>query len=203
MGVYKFSDASSLASDKVSYKSMLAGNTTWVDWTPVGGYDSLASITIPSGLSTITMAGIPQGYEHLQLRIMVRSDRASSETFLMCRFNEDSSSTYSRHALRGSGTAVSTDNDVPFTGVALERIPAGNQAANYYGVLIVDILDYSHPQKNKTVNHIGGYSINGSGQVTIESNVWRSNDPIRSLTFSIGDGGNISANSKISLYGTR
>lgn len=203
MGVYKFSDASSLATDKVSYKSMLAGNTTWVDWLPLGGYDSLGSIAVPSAMTTVTMTGIPQGYKNLQLRILVRSDRASNETFLMCRFNEDSGSNYSRHALRGLGSSLSADNDVSFSGVALERIPAGSQPANYYGVLIVDILDYSHPQKNKTVNHIGGYSINGTGQVTVESNVWRSNDAIRSMTFTIGDGGNISANSKISLYGVR
>lgn len=203
MGVYKFSDASSLASDKISYRGMLAGNTTWVDWIPLGGYDSLGSITVPSAVTTVTMTGIPQGYKNLQLRILARSDRASTETFLYCRINEDTGNNYSRHAFRGSGSAASTDNDVPFAGLALERIPAGSQPANYYGALIVDFPDYAHPQKNKTVNHIGGYSINGTGQVIVETNAWRSNEPIRSLTFTIGDGGNISANTKISMYGIR
>jgi hypothetical protein len=48
MGVYKFSDASSLATDKISYKSMLAGNTTWIDWEPGGAFDALGTVTVGS-----------------------------------------------------------------------------------------------------------------------------------------------------------
>jgi hypothetical protein len=77
---------------------------------PFGAYDSLATVTLSAATSTITFAGIPSGYKHLQIRYSLTA-AAPADTTL--KFNGDSGANYSSHLLRGGGTAAQAFSYAP------------------------------------------------------------------------------------------
>jgi hypothetical protein len=205
MGVYKFSDASSLATDKVSYKSMLAGNTTWVPWEPNGAFDSLATVTVPSGgLASITFAGITNTYKHLQLRSIARTTSAATDNYCNIIFNSDSGANYSYHDLRtDGGGAVQATGLASQNAIYLQRYTGGGATASVFGVVILDVLDYASTVKNKTLRNFGGFDRNGAGSLYLVSGSWmNSSTAINSMTLT-PEGGSFAANSQFTLYGVK
>lgn len=208
MGVYKFSDASSLASDKVSYKSMLAGNTTWVDWTPQGAFDSLATVTVgTTNLTSVNFVGIPSGYRHLQIRYISRSSSTGYVTggATYMQFNGDTSNNYSFHSFRSNGSTVSVvGQSASGNNVMYVNGNTGSSASNSltYGAAIIDIFDYSSNVKNKTIRVIGGEDNNNAttGVIDLDSGAWYSTAPITSIQILNGP---FTVNSSFALYGVR
>jgi hypothetical protein len=77
-----------------------------------------------------------------------------------------------------------------------------------FGSLIMDILDYANTNKYKTTRGIIGFDTNGTvagygGRVGLISGNWRSTSAITSITFTVDNAANYSANSKFSLYGIK
>ena len=81
---------------------------------PYGAYDSLATVTLSSTTSSITFAGIPAGYKHLQIRMMVQTNRSSGVgDDIGMTFNSSSTDYYGYHILYGNGSsAAATDNNL-------------------------------------------------------------------------------------------
>lgn len=85
-------------------------------WAPSGAYDSIATTTVGSGgTATVTFSSIPATYTHLQIRCLMRTDRAVAYTATNWRFNSDSSSNYSYHAITGDGATATADAGVSTT----------------------------------------------------------------------------------------
>jgi hypothetical protein len=175
---------------------------------PISSFDALASITVPSGgLATVTFAGIPANYQHLQFRMVVRNTSGNSTGFVTMRFNGDAGNNYGLHQLIsfGSGAAPS----VSYNGIAsfaiLERISGGGMTGGVYGGIIADILDYNSPNISKVIRSLGGIdgnTNNTSGSLYENSNFWTSTAPITSVTLGV-DTSNIAQDSVISLYGVK
>ena len=69
---------------------------------PFGAYDALASVSVPSGgLASVTFAGIPTDYKHLEIRMFAKFTVLTSGRV---RFNNDSSAIYSGHSFHGAGS---------------------------------------------------------------------------------------------------
>jgi hypothetical protein len=135
-------------------------------WEPAGAYDALATITVPSGgAASVTFAGIPTGYKHLQLRASMVT---SSAAWLATQINGDTSLNYASHALWGNGSGGSASAFGTGTGVATYGYTALFDAATN-GSLVMDILDYSNTTKNKTVRVFWGNDRNGAGEVGMNS----------------------------------
>jgi hypothetical protein len=200
MGVYKFSDASSLATDKISYKSMLAGNTTWIDWQPAGAYDALATVTAPSGgLSSVTFAAIPNNYRQLQIRCF---SLKSSNPGTLLRINGDGTvGNYPQRILYGTGSGTAqTYTDPNYAGFVWGLNDTGTSTIP--AISIIDILDYSSTTKLKVMRTIGGSDANGSGNVYFSSGMNKViTDPINSIT--LVTGANFNQHSQFTLYGIR
>ena len=198
--VYKFSNAGGFTS-KQRYTSMLAGNTVWNPWEPQGAYDSLATITVPSGgAASVTFTGIPSTYKHLQVRVLAKNTLTSSYTanFYM-RFNGDSGTNYANHGIYGTGTS------------AVPNIPSGANpvfaiwgisGSAQFGASIFDILDYSNTTKNTTTRTLMGTDTNGNGIVGLESGLWMNTSAINSITF-LMDSQTIAEYSSFALYGVK
>ena len=174
-------------------------------WAPEGAYDSLATVTVPSGgVASITFAGIPTGYKHLQLRSIARSNR-TSQTFddLKFKFNGDTATTYRYHAVYGDGTSALTDTNTNNVIGAWGAGMAGAAAtANNFAASIIDILDYANTNKNKTVRALDGLDNNGSGLVALTSSLWTSTAAINSIEiFALGT--TIQQYSSFALYGIK
>jgi hypothetical protein len=171
-----------------------------------GSYDALASVTVPSGgVSSVTFAGIPTGYSHLQLRVMYLPNNSGYSIKLT--FNGDTGNNYTTHTFAGNGST---------TGVY-----AGTNLANIYSALatyggqsgiptavITDILDYSNTNKLKTIKSFSGVDNNGAGTIELGSGLWFkagtgvTSDAINSITIT-GQSINFNQYSSFALYGVK
>lgn len=164
--------------------------------------ETIASTSVGAGgTSTITFSDIPQGYLHLQIRSIGRSTTTVETTSL--RFNSDTSASYSRHYMYGShstgpfaGSSTSSTSIIdPFAQ------PSSGFIANTFGVTILDILDYSNSNKNKTTRSFAGNEHNTVGYMFINSGLWMNTSPITSITITAG--ASFAQYSRFSLYGIK
>ena len=173
-------------------------------WSPEGAYDALATVTVPSGgVSSITFAGIPTGYKHLQLRASAHFEGTGNAYLNMqMQFNGDTGSNYVYHRLYGNGSSASADATTSTTRINTPWIPDNLYTSNYGGQ-IIDLLDYSSVVKNKTVRVLGGFDGNGSGLLGLFSGAWlNSSTAITSISISIPSN-TISQHSSFALYGVK
>lgn len=175
---------------------------------PVGAFDALGSVTLSASTASIVFSGIPNTYKHLQVRGLIRSDKsADTNADLYLYLNGDTSTTrYTRHYLRGNGTAASslgfTAGAFPVAGEA----PAASSPSNAFGATIIDILDYADANKFTNVRTLhGDQQSSGTTQsnVYLTSSAWLSTLPVYSLTFTLQASTNFVANSSIALYGVK
>ena len=205
--IYKMSNAGGFKSLN-RYYDMLAGNTTWNPWEPQGAYDALATVTVPSGgVATVTFAGIPTGYKHLQVRVSGQTSRATyGNDQMTMRINADSGSNYSSHILSGDGSSASASGASAQTSINLSY-KLGTTTSGAFGAFIIDILDYANTSKNKTVRNLAGVDINGTiagygGEVELSSGGWYSTSAVTSLTFT-PTSANFTQYSQFALYGVK
>lgn len=210
--IYKMSNAGGM-STVTRYTDMLAGNTTWNPWAPTGAYDALSTVTVPSGgVASVTFAGIPTGYKHLQIRGLGQSSRG---TFgfddVIIRFNGDTGTNYARHYLGGDGgSAYSGAANTPSTYIYTDSIIGSSTAgASFFGGFVMDIFDYTSTSKNKTVRTLGGIDLNGTvggqgGRITLNSGLWFATPAaINSISLATSSGTNFNQHSQFTLYGVR
>lgn len=180
--------------------SGISGNLTPA-WSPQGGFDALASVTLSTATPTITFAGIPSGYKHLQLRGISLSSSASNGVAM--RFNGDSGANYSLHGLEASGTTSTVTSYGSANGTTNNAGYTGD--STYPGIFVCDILDYSSATKNKTVRAITGNDANATraGYISLLSGAYYSTTPISTITITHGAAVNFNTYSQISLYGVK
>ena len=186
------------------YASQISGHL----WAPAGAYDALATVTLSATTASVTFAGIPSGYKHLQIRVLSKIDYsalAGDDTNNMY-FNSDTTYTnYRTHRLNGNGSTVAS-NTVQASGYQI--LAAGQSTRSYTGYTsmfgggVVDILDYADTTKNKTVRMLAGSDMNGAGDIAFHSAVWLSTAAISSITIN-NPTGSFTANSQFALYGIK
>lgn len=183
-------------------------------WSPEGAFDSLATATVPAGgLSTVTFAGIPNTYKHLQVRVIARNTATSGATSndLSWRVNGDSGSNYIRHRLFGTGSAVGSSASpasVTYASSELGIVPSDSYLSGVYCAAVIDVFDYSNTSKFKTFKLLGGIDGNTNdtnSRIGFNSNLWMSTNAITSLTFFVGTGSpdNFKQHSQFALYGIK
>lgn len=178
---------------------------------PYGAYDSLATVTVPSGgIASIEFAGIPTGYKHLQIRCLSRTlSAANGGDTTKIRFNSDSTTNYSTHVLdgyQGASAGVESTAGASTTYSTVFISSEGGQASGIFSASIIDILDYQNTNKYKTTRGFGGYDINGStggyNYIGMYSGNWRSTAAISSITL-FNALGNFAQYSSFALYGVK
>lgn len=168
---------------------------------PVGAYDSLATITLSSTASSVTFAGIPSGYKHLQVRYIARDSFAANVDYTNLKFN-GASTGYSWHYIRGNGAAAQASAGASATSIRVGFITYANDTASIFGAGIMDVLDYASTTKYKTMRNLNGADTNGAGLVALSSGLYQSTDPVTSITFESAGTAYI-AGSSFALYGVK
>lgn len=181
---------------------------------PIMDFESIASTTVgPSNQTTITFSNIPQSFNHLQIRVFGRSDGAFTYSSCYVRVNGNSATRYTFHYIYGDGASILTPTGRAAgsdTAWIAQNISGNTSAANTFGAVIVDILDYSNINKYKIMRSLGGFDNNGSGSPvgTISHNsgmylgsTGSSTEAITSITL-LTDG-NFKEFSTASLYGIK
>jgi hypothetical protein len=187
-------------------------------WSPEGAYDALATVTLSASAVSITFAGIPSGYKHLQMRGILQSNYSPygvDDAYIT--FNGDSSAVYSWHYIRGDGSSASASAGSSATsinwglGSAVGTITGNGTDGGTYAASITDILDYSNQNKFKTLRTLSGNDFNGvgyagqaPGRITLNSGLWRNSDAaINSITVLCGGGRSFTQHSQLALYGVK
>ena len=159
----------------------------------------IASYTVGAGGATnISFASIPQTFTHLQIRMFAAN--ASAADFSVY-FNSDTATNYVQHNLYGDGSSAATY----FYGTGANSITfafpfQGIVSSTSFASVVMDVLDYTNTNKNKTTRAIGGIDRNGSGLVALESGLWRSTAAVSSINVSL-TAGTFVQYSRFDLYG--
>lgn len=173
---------------------------------PAMDYESIASSTVGAGgTATILFSNIPQTYQHLQIRGIVRSQNSNTGSQIyFVNLNEDTNSAnYAKHCLVGNGSTISTFGSTNDRG--FDAIPNATYNTNVFNAHIIDILDYRSTDKQKTMRAISANENNASsgavGQLYLESNLWRNTSAVTSISLTIL--GNFTQYSSVALYGIK
>jgi hypothetical protein len=168
---------------------------------PFGAFESIATVTVGSGgSSTISFTSIPSTFTHLQIRLLAKWTYSGTDfTNIGIAFN--TSTSYAYHSTRGNGTTVVASAGTGSSFAYLQNfMPSGS--ANTFGVSIIDILDYTNTNKNKTVRGLGGFDANGRGQISLVSGGSFNTAAINSITLT-PDSDAFAEFSSFALYGIR
>ena len=126
-----------------------------------------------AGSATITFSSIPATFTHLQLRVFARTNRTSqSFANLLIRFNNDTGSNYAYHDLFADGASATVSGTATQTSIIANRLTGAGATASIFGAIVVDVLDYTSTNKNKTVRALGGVDLNGSGALSYSSGLY-------------------------------
>ena len=171
-----------------------------------GDYDLLETTILGSSASSVSFTSLNStygsDYKHLQLRMVLSSDRANDLDETLVTINGDSGSKYASHILEGTGTNVDSRAESSQTNMKL-RFTTGSDTTNSFGAIILDILDPFDTGKNTTLRSLGGLSGNTRKLLALGSGLYNDTAALNSLEFSPRDGTNWIAASRISLYGIK
>lgn len=193
MTVYKFSNVSGFKNYQ-KYNDFLAGNPAVI--LDKGSMYPLGVFTLSSAQASVTFSNIPQTYTHLQIRFIAQTTTSGTGSDTT-RISFNGNSMTKNHYLYGNGSSalagVGTNGDVNNT-------PRSGHTS-IFGAEIVDILNYTNTNMNKTVRSLGGFDANGSGELALYSNLYATNtNAITSITLT-ASANSFSANSSFALYG--
>jgi hypothetical protein len=172
-----------------------------------GTYELIESQILGTAATSVTFSGLAtyaNTYEHLQIRMSVRSNRSgfTSDTVYL-RFNADTASNYSLHLLDANGSSVRSAAAANQTGAYIqESMPAALATANVFYPAITDILDPFSTSKYKTIRTLSGGQ-GGASVISLSSGNWRSTSAVTSVTLYSTTSSNLSVGSRFSLYGIR
>jgi hypothetical protein len=192
----------SIKSLRSGYKgiSALAGNL------PPGDFESISTVVVGSGGSSeINFTSIPSTYQHLQIRVLSRDNRAASANSVFYRLNTDTGSNYAYHILAGDGanTSAAAEASKAFTYGMIQT--SASATSSMYTAGIIDILDYANTNKNTTIRTLQGYEANGSGHVRLNSGLWTKTprEAVNAIRIYPDGGASFIVNSHFALYGIR
>jgi len=186
-----------MASISLKYKSK-QGNLTAPGDVDLGAMIPIATVTVGvSGVSGITFSDIPQNYEHLQIRGILRTNGGGN---LVVLFNGDGAANYSYHSLSGNGASVTANAGSSASELVLQRQEGLSSTSGMFDGFVIDILDYANTAKYKTVRSLSGVDKNGSGNVDFESGSWRSTAAVTSISLTRPT---LQQYSTLSLYGIK
>jgi hypothetical protein len=170
--------------------------------TPMGAYEPIATASFSGSTSIINFTSIPQGYQHLQIRGIIRNSGANTEAMSIMTFNGDSATNYNASYSYTNGSSL-TGAAVANTGLIYSGEGNGSgTTASVFSTHVTDITDYSNPNKFKAARTLTGFDTNSVGFLFINMGQWRNTAPITSVQISCGQG-NYAQYSRISLYGMR
>lgn len=166
-----------------------------------GSYESIA--TYNTTASSITFSSIPQTYKHLQIRYIGRTNRADIDDTLELRMNGNTGSSYVGHALTGNGSTAYSGAQGLAASVFAGRLAGNSATSGVFAAGVMDILDYTDTNKNRTVRTLSGLDNNGSGYMTLFSSLYLSTTTVTSITLYMGYGTAFSSGTQFALYGIK
>jgi len=186
--------------------NQIAGLLTGGVVAPLSSYESIATVTVGAGgAANVEFTGISGSYSHLQIRFIARTARASfPDDNLAIQLNGNTGSNYAQHQLNGNGSAASAGGGSTLTDMRLGRLTGSTALTGNFAPGVIDILDYSNTNKNRTLRSLSGNDNNGAGDVTLMSGLYQSTTAVTSIKlFSQTGSNNFAQYSSFALYGIK
>ena len=182
--------ASSIAQGPSTNRNLLAGNPVILS----GSYESIATVTVGTSVSSISFSSIPSTYKHLQIRYSANSSGGGNPSV---RFNGDSGNNYTYHIIYGQTSSAISTGAISQSSTLLGSVYS---TANVFAGGVIDILDYANTNKTKVIKTLCGADTNSSAEVGLFSGLWNSTSAINSVTISLT---NFTQYSSFALYGIK
>jgi hypothetical protein len=165
----------------------------------------MGGAVLSGAASSIDISSIPQTYQHIEILISARTDRAATDDLPTLRFNNDSAANYDYNEI----AAISTSDTV--TSVAAQTsgrwgFIVGNTAtADNFSAARITIPNYAMTNQRKSwiswssiIKTTGTSSTYGQN---LFAGMWRSTAAINRITLLPGTGPNFLAGTVVSIYG--
>lgn len=170
-----------------------------------GNYYSIATVTVPSGgASSVTFAGIPSGFKHIQIRGIARCETGTDRNLRLYLNGDTTNGNYKQHWLYGNGATANSENNT--ISPQIGYLPMNGDTASIFGATVVDVLDYASTTKTKTVRALFGWDGNGSnsGLIGLGSGFQTSSTAaVTSLSIAMSNGADLNEFSTFALYGVK
>jgi hypothetical protein len=168
--------------------------------------EAIATQYLEADAASVTFDDIPSTYEHLQLRMSVRDIYPTTPTAsIFIRLGDsahtpvDTGANYTRFHITGAGSTASAGTGWNNTEIWLGKASGGTAAAEAYGTLIIDILDYANANKNTTVTGLVGIPT----YLTFRAGLWLDTSVVNAVQM-LSDGpatSTFARGSEFTLYG--
>lgn len=197
MPVYELSSAGTAKTGRTLYTSMNANNQ-------YGAMVPIASNQPSSGTGVVTFSNIPQIYQDLRMVAYVRDTQTGTDASTSYYYlnNNTGSSNYSYTNLYGNGTSAISDRatNAPYWNNNA-AIPRAGTTTGTFGVIALDIFNYTNVTTFKTGLSRSACDLNGSGATYLTAMLWRQTAAINTISFypTIG----FADGTTVTLYGIR
>lgn len=156
----------------------------------------IASVTLTSGQTSVTIGSIPQIYKDLRLVVTYAMSGTSSASRL--RFNGDTGANYNSVGMGGQGSAAASWSEANATGGRVIGYSLGPTTGQQ--VFTLDAIDYQATDKHKTAL---SRMNDAAGDVMATATRWASTAAITSLTIYDVLGQTFITGSTFNLFGIR
>lgn len=165
-------------------------------------FESIATLSVGSGgQANVEFTSIPSTYKHLQIRGIIRTNRALGYDTM--KITANGSTSYSAHQLSGDGATPQGAGNGSRTSIDYNTIAGNNATASVFAGVIIDVLDYANTTTNKTFRYLNGYDSNGSGYIALSSGALLSTSAISSIKIEPQSGTLLQQYTTFALYGLR
>lgn len=162
-------------------------------------YTPIASTTLGSNTTTVTLSSIPSTYT--DLRVVIVPASSSGTNGIRMRINSDTGTNYSTTFLTGTGTAGNSGRETSNLNMSLGNYTGAPTTLGQV-LITLDFLNYANTSMWKTVLIKNNQPTNAT---ELNTGLWRSTSAINSLSFNINTFGSSTGNfitgSVFTLYG--
>jgi len=162
-------------------------------------YESIATASGTGSSGTITFSSIPSTFAHLQIRGITRDGAGNG---ILLRFNNSSASDYATHSVQGDGATATASGSTAQTYIYQGY---GGYSGTYIpSTIIMDVLNYTSTNMNKTTRTLFGEDHNGGGYIIFYSGLWKPSTiaAINRIDL-VNNGGNWATTTQFALYGVK
>tara|TARA_R110000751_G_scaffold306918_1_gene426771 strand:- start:540 stop:1055 length:516 start_codon:yes stop_codon:yes gene_type:complete len=165
--------------------------------------EAIATTYLEADTASVTFSGIPATYEHLQLRMSVKDDRALTIDAMDFFINGDTTAAnYTYHVMYAYDSTLGaygiTSNIQVFWITGSKDASAADYAA-----LVLDIPDYASTAKNTVMTWTAASHSNSRTRLDKGSKLWDDTSAVTSLTFEPSNATNFVRGSEFTLYGLK
>ena len=158
-------------------------------------YTPIATTTLGSAASSVTLSSIPSTYTDLILVISAQGASGASSA-INAYFNTDTAANYSYTQLTGDGSSAASARNQDSTRMRL----GWSAVSSAFAPIVFHIQNYSNTTTYKT--SIG--RINDAASITgAVVNLWRSTAAVNQIVMNLNSGANFNTGSTFTLYGVK